>query len=173
MKKTITALVIMALFTSLKAQKNLSVVSSVDLNRYAGKWYEIARLPFSFESKLKCITAKYTLREDGKIKVENAGRLISKPEKINNAKGKAFIPDKNAPGKLKVQFFWPFNGDYWIMYLDENYKYVLIGEPSLRYLWILARENKLEEPVLQMLLKKATDEGYDLTKLIMTVQDCN
>jgi apolipoprotein D and lipocalin family protein len=59
------------------------------------------------------------------------------------------------------------------MYLDENYKYVLIGEPSLKYLWILARENKLEEPVLQMLLKNATDEGYDLTKIIMTVQDCN
>jgi len=59
------------------------------------------------------------------------------------------------------------------MYLDKDYKYVLIGEPSFKYLWILARENKLEEPVLKMLLKKATDEGYDLTKLIMTVQDCN
>lgn len=172
MKKTITLLIIMALFTSLKAQNDLSVVSAVDLKRYAGKWFEIARLPFTFESKLKCITATYTLREDGKINVENAGRLISKPEKNSIAKGKAFIPDKNAPGKLKVQFFWPFNGNYWIMYLDENYKYVMIGEPSLRYLWILARENQLEETVLQMLYKKATDEGYDLTKLIMTVQDC-
>jgi apolipoprotein D and lipocalin family protein len=173
MKKTIVILIIMALFTSLKAQKDLSVVSSVDLNRYAGKWYEIARLPFSFESKLKCITATYTLREDGNIKVENAGRLISTPGKTRIASGKAFIPDKNAPGKLKVQFFWPFKGDYWIMYLDENYKYVLIGEPSFRYLWILARENKLEEPVLQMLKKKATEAGYDLTELIMTVHDCN
>lgn len=173
MKKTITILIIMALFTSLKAQKQLPVVSYVDLTRYAGKWFEIARLPFSFESKLKCITATYTLGEDGKIRVENAGRLISKPEKMRIANGKAFIPDKNAPSKLKVQFFWPFNGDYWIMYLDENYKYVLIGEPSLKYLWILARENRLEEPVLQMLCKKATDAGYDLTKLIMTIHDCN
>jgi apolipoprotein D and lipocalin family protein len=172
MKKTITILIIMALFTSLKAQKDLSAVSTIDLKRYSGKWFEIARLPFSFESKLKCITATYTLRADGKINVENAGRLISKPEKINIAKGKAFIPDKNAPGKLKVQFFWPFNGNYWIMYLDENYKYVLIGEPSFRYLWILSRENRLDETVLQMLRKKATDAGYDLTKLILTVQDC-
>jgi apolipoprotein D and lipocalin family protein len=173
MKKTIVILITMVLFTSLKAQKDLSVVSSVDLKRYAGKWYEIARLPFSFESKLKCITATYTLREDGNINVENAGRLISKPEKTSIARGKAFIPDKNAPGKLKVQFFWPFKGDYWIMHLDENYKYVLIGEPSFRYLWILARENKLEESVLQMLKKKATEAGYDLTKLIMTDHDCN
>jgi apolipoprotein D and lipocalin family protein len=173
MKKTFVLLAIMAIFSPIKAQKNITVVTDVNLTRYAGTWYEIARLPFSFESKLKCITATYSLREDGKITVENAGRLISKPEKTSIAKGKAFIPDKNAPGKLKVQFFWPFNGNYWIMYLDENYKYVLIGEPSLKYLWILARENKLEEPVLKMLLKKATDEGYDLTKLIMTIQDCN
>ncbi len=171
--KPLAILLIMTLFASLSSQKNISVVPSVDLKKYSGTWYEIARLPFSFESKLKCITATYSLREDGRINVVNAGRLISKPEKTSIAKGIASVPDKNSPGKLKVQFFWPFKGDYWIMYLDENYKYVLIGEPSFKYLWILARENRLEEPVLKMLLKKASDEGYDLSKLIMPVQDCN
>jgi apolipoprotein D and lipocalin family protein len=173
MKKTITLFIIIALFTPLMAQKNLSVVPSVDIKRYAGKWYEIARKPFSFESKLKCITATYSLREDGRIDVENAGVYISKPDKKSTARGKAFIPDKNTPAKLKVQFFWPFKGDYWILYLDDDYRYVLIGEPSLRWVWILAREKKLEEPVLQMLLNKAAGAGYDLSNLIMTVQDCN
>ncbi|MDP4222819.1 MAG: lipocalin family protein [Bacteroidota bacterium] len=173
MKKTIIILIIMTLTASLNAQKKISVVPTVDLKRYAGKWYEIARKPFSFETKLKCITATYTLREDGRINVENAGVYISKPGKTSIARGKAFIPDKNTPAKLKVQFFWPFKGDYWILYLDENYRYVLIGEPSLRYLWVLAREKKLEEAVLKMLLEKASSAGYDITDLIMTVQDCS
>jgi apolipoprotein D and lipocalin family protein len=155
------------------AQKNLPVVSSVDLNKYTGTWYEIARLPFTFESRLKCITATYSLREDGRIAVLNKGHYISNPEKTNTAKGIAFVPDKNSPAKLKVQFFWPFRGNYWIMYLDTDYKYVMIGEPSLKYLWILAREKKLDETVLQMLLSKASDAGYNLSNLIMTEQDCN
>jgi apolipoprotein D and lipocalin family protein len=173
MKKSILIFIVMILFSSLRAQRNLSVVPSVDLKRYAGTWYEIARLPFSFESKLKCITATYSLREDGRITVLNKGHYISKPEKINTAKGIAFAPDKNIPAKLKVQFFWPFKGNYWIMHLDKDYKYVLIGEPSLKYLWILAREKKLDESTLQMLLNKAADAGYDMTNLIRTVQDCN
>ncbi len=173
MKKTVLLLIIMLSAITLSAQKNLSVVPSVDLKKYAGKWYEIARKPFSFETKLKCITATYTLREDGRIGVENAGVYISKPGKTSIARGRAFIPDKNAPAKLKVQFFWPFSGNYWIMQLDENYRYVLIGEPSLKYMWILAREKKLESDVLKMLLDKASNAGYDITDLIMTVQDCN
>jgi len=173
MKKTFLILTVTMFFSSLMAQKNLSVVTSVDLNKYAGTWYEIARLPFTFESRLKCITATYSLREDGRITVLNKGHYISNPEKINTAKGVAFVPDKNFPAKLKVQFFWPFRGNYWIMHLDTDYKFVLIGEPSFRYLWILARENKLDDPVLQMLLKKATDAGYNVTNLIMTEHDCN
>lgn len=173
MKRTIIILIIIILTPSLNAQKSMTVVPEVDLKRYAGKWYEIARKPFSFETKLKCITATYTLRGDGRINVENAGVYISKPSKISTASGKAFIPDKNVPAKLKVQFFWPFKGDYWILHLDENYRYVLIGEPSLRYMWVLAREKKLEAPVLKMLLEKASSAGYDINDLIMTVQDCN
>lgn len=173
MRIPLTTLIAMMLFSSVNAQKNLSVVPSVDLNKYAGIWYEIARLPFYFESKLKCITATYSLREDGRITVLNKGHYISNPEKINTSKGVAFAPDKNVPAKLKVQFFWPFKGDYWIMELDKDYNYVLIGEPSYKYLWILAREKKLDEATLQMLFKKATDAGYNLTNLIITDQNCN
>ncbi len=85
----------------------------------------------------------------------------------------ASVPDKNMPSRLKVQFFWPFKGDYWIIELDKDYKYVLIGEPKLKYLWILAREKKLDQAVLDRLFKKASDSGYDLTDIIMTEQDCN
>ena len=173
MRIPLTTQIAMMLFSSVNAQKNLSVVPSVDLNKYAGIWYEIARLPFYFESKLKCITATYSLREDGRITVLNKGHYISNPEKINTSKGVAFAPDKNVPAKLKVQFFWPFKGDYWIMELDKDYKYVLIGEPLYKYLWILAREKKLDEATLQMLFKKATDAGYNLTNLIITDQNCN
>lgn len=160
-------------FNTIQGQKNLTVVPAVDLQMYKGTWFEIARKPFSFESKLKCNTANYSIREDGKIGVINQGHLIANPSKIKTAKGVALIPDKSVPAKLKVQFFWPFKGDYWILELDKDYKYVLIGEPSLKYLWILAREKKLDKHTLDQLFIKATDSGYDLSDIIMTPQDCN
>jgi apolipoprotein D and lipocalin family protein len=166
-------LIIIMSFNTVQEKKNLTVVPAVDLQKYAGTWYEIARLPFSFESKLKCITATYSIRSDGNIDVLNKGHLISDPVKVKYSKGKAFIPDKNVPSKLKVQFFWPFKGDYWIMELDKNYKYVLIGEPSYKYLWILARERKLDQVVMDKLFRKATESGYDLKNLILTEQNCD
>lgn len=172
MKKTILIIFVFMLFSAANSQKVPNVVSSVDLKRYAGTWYEIARLPFYVERKLKCITATYTLREDGKITVLNQGHYITDPGKISSAKAVAWIPDKNVPAKLKVQFFWPFNGNYWIIDLDKDYRYALVGDPSLKYLWILCREKKMEEPTYNMLLKKATDNGYDVRPIIKTEQDC-
>lgn len=172
MKKTLLILFAMMLFSSANSQKTPSVVTSVDLDRYKGKWYEIARLPNYFERKLKCTSAEYTLREDGKITVVNAGNYITEPNKSTSAKGVAWIPDKNSPAKLKVQFFWPFSGDYWIMYLDKDYRYVLVGEPALKYLWILAREKQMDEPTYKMLLQKAIDNGYDVKSIIRVEQDC-
>lgn len=161
------------IFGTAQSQKTLSVVKTVDLNRYTGTWYEIARLPFSFESKLKCITATYTLREDGKISVLNQGHYITDPGKTSSAKAVAWIPDKNVPAKLKVQFFWPFNGNYWIIELDKDYKYVLVGEPKFKYLWILCREKEMDELTYNMLLKKATDSGFDVKPIIRVDQNCN
>jgi apolipoprotein D and lipocalin family protein len=160
------------MFLTTNPQINMKTVPEVDLNRYAGTWYEIARLPNSFEKKLKCPTATYTIRDDGKIKVVNKGHYITNPSKINTATGVAWVPDKSAPGKLKVSFFWPFNGNYWILYLDKDYKFVLIGEPGLKYLWILARDKKLDDNIYTMLLQKSVEVGYDLRPLIKVDQDC-
>ncbi len=173
MKHYLLILLAVMIFSPVNAQTKPTVVSSVDLNRYEGLWYEIARLPNYFERKLKCASATYTLRDDGKITVVNKGNYISDPQKSNSAKGVAWIPDKNSPAKLKVRFFWPFSGDYWIMELDKDYKYVLVGEPSFKYLWILAREKKMDEKTYQMLLKKAVENGYDLKSIIKVDQDCD
>jgi apolipoprotein D and lipocalin family protein len=173
MKKFTLFIFTIMIFTSAKSQKSLSVVSAVDLNRYQGVWYEIARLPNFFERKLKCTTATYTLRDDGKITVLNKGNYISDPNKSSSVKGVAWIPDKSNPAKLKVQFFWPFSGDYWIMELEKDYKYVLVGDPSYKYFWILAREKKMDESTYSMLLRKAVEDGYDLKSIIRVEQDCD
>jgi apolipoprotein D and lipocalin family protein len=154
------------------SQNKPSVVQSVDLNRYTGVWYEIARLPNSFEKNLKCVTANYTLREDGRITVLNKGHRISNPSEVSSSEGVAWVPDKNVPAKLKVRFFWPFSGNYWIIHLDKDYKYVLVGDPSFKYLWILCREKVMEEETYRMLLDKAVLEGFDIKPIIKVEQDC-
>jgi apolipoprotein D and lipocalin family protein len=173
MKRSVFLLLTIMVFGSAYSQKVPSVVSTVDLNRYKGTWYEIARLPIYFERKLKCISATYTLRDDGKITVLNKGNYITDPQKSTSSQGVAWIPDKNSPSKLKVQFFWPFSGDYWILYLDNNYRYVLVGDPSHKYLWILAREKEMDKSTYDMLLQKAADNGYDVKPIIRVEQDCH
>jgi len=173
MKRTLLILLSIMFYSSAHSQNKPSVVSSVDLKKYTGTWYEIARLPNSFERKLKCVTANYSIREDGKITVLNKGHYITDPEKVNTAKGVAWVPDKNSPGKLKVQFFWPFSGDYWIIYLEKDYRYVLVGDPSFKYLWILSRDKKMDNTTYQMLLKTAVENGFDIKPLIKVDQDCN
>ncbi len=144
----------------------LQTVTSVDLNRYAGTWYEIARLPNSFEKGLDCVTATYSLRSDGDIDVLNKGRT---KEKTKEANGKAWVV---SPGKLKVRFFWPFTGDYYIMALDENYHYALIGDPGREYLWILCREQTLAPAIYSELLSLAAREGFDTSQVYRTLQQC-
>jgi apolipoprotein D and lipocalin family protein len=173
MKRNIFILLTIMVFSPVWSQKLPSVVSSVDLSKYQGTWFEIARLPNFFEKKLKCISATYTIRDDGKITVLNKGNFITEPHKESSSTGIAWIPDKASPAKLKVQFFWPFSGNYWIMFLDKDYRYVLVGDPSLKYLWILCREKKLEESTYRMLLQKASDNGYDLTSIIKVDHDCD
>jgi len=173
MKNLLLILISSMIFNSAHTQKIPSVVPTVDLNRYKGSWYEIARLPNWFERKLTCTSATYILRDDGKITVINKGNLLADPKKVSSANGVAWIPDKNSPAKLKVQFFWPFSGDYWIMDLDKDYRYVLVGEPSHKYLWILAREKKLDEETYNMLLRKAVENGYDVKPIINVEQNCD
>ena len=146
MKKITVILLTFMVFGPVWSQKLPSVVSSVDLVKYQGTWFEIARLPNFFEKKLKCITATYTLRDDGKITVLNKGNFITEPHKASSSTGVAWVQDKASPAKLKVQFFWPFSGDYWIMYLDQDYRYVLVGEPDLKYLGFAGKRNSKKPP---------------------------
>jgi apolipoprotein D and lipocalin family protein len=173
MKNPVFLIILLMIFSPANSQKKPSVVASVDLKRYSGMWYEIARLPNFFERKLKCTSATYTLRDDGKITVLNKGNYISEPHKSSSIQGVAWIPDKNVPSKLKVQFFWPFSGDYWIMELDNEYRYVLVGDPSLKYLWILGRDKKMDDTVYNNLLQKAIDNGYNVKSIIRVEHDCD
>ncbi len=141
-------------------------VKELDLNRYLGKWYEIARFDHSFERGLVGATANYSLREDGKIKVLNTGYKDSFEGKFNEAEAKAYIPDENYPGALKVSFFLFFYSDYWVLDLDENYTFALIGSKKAKYLWILSRTPEMAPADLDRVLNKATSLGYNTGELI-------
>ncbi len=147
--------------------KMLEVVSHVDLEKYLGKWYEIAHLPAKFQEGCAETTATYTLMENGKISVVNECKRNSK---IKTAKGKAKVVDKSTGAKLKVTFFWPFYGDYWIIKLGNNYEYSVVGTPDLRYLWILSRTSQMDDRLFSELTEFAKSKGFDTQRLIITRQ---
>ncbi len=158
------------LFTAVEAAPPLQVVPSVDFNRYAGKWYEIARLPNRFQRDCASnTTATYMLRPDGKITVVNECRKADGVQK--SAKGTARVTDAKGPNtKLKVSFFWPFSGNYWIIDLDPEYRWVVVGEPGLDYLWVLSREPRMDEALYGKMVERAKQQGYDVGKLMKTAQ---
>jgi len=160
------------LFSCKKSTDELSTVSPVSLEKYAGTWYEIARLPNRFEKGLECVTATYTLKDNGKIEVINKGYKVGESNEINKIKGVAWVPDKRFPGRLKVRFFWPFSGKYYILDLDENYRYALIGEPSRKFLWVLSKDKQLDSNIYNSLLEKADQLGFDTARVIVINQDC-
>lgn len=153
--------------TLAESKRDLEVVPSVDLSKYVGRWYEIARLPNSFQKKCAdSVTANYSLRPDGKIEVVNRCRKAS--GEYTTAKGKAKIVDKKTNAKLKVTFFWPFYGNYWILDLGPNYEYAVVGEPGRKYLWILSRSPAMDETLYQQLLKKMAARGFKTESMIRT-----
>ena len=149
----------------------LETVDNVDVNRYLGKWYEIARLPNSFQKECDCTTAEYSLIDSTTIRVINK---CLKKGKLDEANGKAFVVEGSNNSKLRVQFFWPFRGDYWIIALDKNnYQYALVGTPSRKYLWILSRTPKMDNATFENLLSIAREKGFDTSKLLITKQECS
>jgi apolipoprotein D and lipocalin family protein len=145
-------------------------VEGFELDRYLGTWYEIARLDHSFERGLTRVTAEYTLREGGGVRVVNRGYLPGEG-RWKEAVGKAFFVEGPHRGYLKVSFFGPFYGSYIVADLDrENYRYALICGPSRSYLWILARSPELEPEVRDRLVAKAAALGFDTSKLIFVEQ---
>jgi apolipoprotein D and lipocalin family protein len=153
----------------------VKVVDSVDARQYLGTWYEIARLDHSFERNLDYVTANYSLRDDGGIKVINRG-FNSKTETWQEAVGKAYFvdpinADKTNTGKLKVSFFGPFYGAYNIMVLDKPYyNYVMVCGPDKSYLWILSRTPQLTYPIKQHLIAQAQEMGFATEQLIHVKQ---
>lgn len=147
-----------------------STVEELEIERYLGTWYEIARFPHRFEKGLAGVTATYSLRDDGKIKVVNRGYRDSLEGKLQEAVGKAKIPDPSDQAKLKVSFFLFFYGDYYVMELDEDYQWAMIGSSSPGYFWILSRTPQMDQDTLDMLLEKARARGYNLDQLIMVDQ---
>ena len=145
-------------------------VDSLDLARYMGRWYEIARFNHPFEKDLVGVTADYTLLPDGTIQVINSGYLNDFTGKYQTISGKAKMPDKKEPGKLKVSFFLWFYSDYFIFELDPDYQYALIGSSSDKYLWILSRMPHLSTSITSQLIQNAQARGYDSNALIWVRQ---
>ncbi|MEQ1541478.1 MAG: lipocalin family protein [Novosphingobium sp.] len=141
---------------------------SVDLNRYLGRWYEIARYEQSFQKDCEGVTADYALRDDGSISVLNRCR---KPDgRITDAKGRAKVVDAASKAKLKVSFFGPFYGDYWVLDHADDYSWSIVGEPSGRYLWLLSREAAPGTAQVDALIARAGALGYDTAQLRITRQ---
>jgi apolipoprotein D and lipocalin family protein len=141
-------------------------VKNFELDRYLGKWYEIARLDHSFERGLSRVTAEYTMRDDGGVKVINRGYSV-KNGAWDEAEGKAYFVGATDIGHLKVSFFGPFYGAYVIYELDqENYQYALVSGPDRSYLWLLARSPSLDQQIQDKLIAKAAALGFDTSKLI-------
>lgn len=145
-------------------------VKPFDKQRYLGKWYEIARMDFRFERDLKNVTATYSLREDGKIKVENRGFNYVTGE-WKQATGKAKMVGKSGEARLKVSFFGPFYSGYNVIALDDEYQYALVAGANLDYLWLLSRSKTMPAEITQSYLEKARSLGYNTGKLVWTVQD--
>jgi apolipoprotein D and lipocalin family protein len=149
-------------------------VPKVDLNKYAGQWYEIAKYPNDFQDQ--CVgntTATYTLKTAGKIEVLN--RCLLKNGSVDDAKGEARVEDKVTNAKLKVRFapkaisFLPFVwGDYWVIDLPSDYSYSVIGTPDRKYFWILSRQSSMDDSTYQEILRRAEQQGFNPAKVVKT-----
>ena len=165
------ALIALALGGCASSRPPLVVVDRFDLDRYLGTWYEIASFPQWFQRGCVASTATYSRRPDERIGVLNECRDGSFDGKLRRVEGVAWATDEaGSASKLKVQFFWPFRGDYWIIDLDPEYRYAAVGHPSRNYLWILARTPTLDPILYREILARVEAQGYDLTRLRRTPQ---
>jgi apolipoprotein D and lipocalin family protein len=148
----------------------MKTVESLDINRYMGTWYEIARYPHSFERDLVGVTATYSLKMNGNVRVLNQGYKHTLDGKHKSTTAFAKVPNPNEPGRLKVYFFWPFGASYLVLDLDKDYQWALVGSNSPNYLWILSRTPQMDDEIYQAILEKAKSLGYDLGKLQLVEQ---
>lgn len=148
----------------------LETVSSVDIERYAGKWYEIASYPAPFQRGCTGTTAEYTLRPDGTVEVYNRCLRDSLDGPESTIRGVARVVDRSTNAKLAVRFVGPFEGPYWIIDLADDYSWAVVGEPSRSYLWVLARTSALDAATLDAIIARLPEKGYDPSRLRLTPQ---
>jgi apolipoprotein D and lipocalin family protein len=154
---------------SADCETGLQTVTRVELSRYLGSWYEIARYPNRFEKQCdRDVSVTYGLREDGRISVLNT--CVKADGTRDEAKGWAKISDPSTNAKLKVTFFWPFFGNYWVLELGQNYEYAVVGEPGRKYLWILSRRPDMSKEQYQKITGNLAAKGYDAAKLVRVKQ---
>ncbi len=150
--------------------QNITPVQQFDVNRYLGKWYEIARLDHSFERGLEKVSAEYTLLGNGRVKVVNRG-FSTKNNEWKEAEGKAHLAGNTDEGYLKVSFFGPFYSSYVVFGLDEEeYQYAYVSGPNHSYLWLLSRSPSVEQEVLARFVETAEEKGYNTEELIYVKQ---
>jgi apolipoprotein D and lipocalin family protein len=165
--RLIQLLIPLFLMANLSLAQELKTVPNVDLKKYAGTWYEIASFPQSFQKGCEYTTAEYTVTDKKYITVEN--RCL-RNGKITSTKGKAFVDENTGNAKLKVQFFWPFKGKYWIIDLAEDYSYAVVSHPNKKYLWILSRTAQINPTVYEGIITRVKAKGFDISLLKMTKQ---
>ena len=169
-KIRICTVIFIYMTTFIMNSQTLQTVTSVDLQKYSGKWYEISSFPQRFQKGCHCTTAEYTLSEKGYVIVENRCNKDSINGKQSYIKGKAFADKNTGNSKLKVQFFWPFKAKYWIIDLANDYSYAVVSNPNKKYLWILSRTPQMDFEVYQKIIKRLEEKGFDITKIKTTKQ---
>jgi len=170
--KTTLKSIIAAFFVSIGcssgvSKTSLTTVESVDLQRYSGTWYELASYPQIFERGCSNVKATYTPK-DGYIEVFNQS---IKNKKNNSIKGKAFVVENSGNARLKVQFFWPFKGNYWIIDLAPDYSWAVVSDPKRKTLWILSRSPEMKDTLYASLVAKLVDRGFNKDKIVRMVQE--
>jgi apolipoprotein D and lipocalin family protein len=148
----------------------LEAVAAVDLDRYVGTWFEIANFLHRFQRGCTATTATYTLRSDGDIDVLNRCRKETVDGDLKSALGRARVVDPATNAKLQVSFFRPFWGDYWVIDLDEDYQYAVVGHPGRDYLWILSRSPTMADATYQSIVNGLQGRGYETSRLVRTPQ---
>ena len=173
MRLPVIAFVCLSLCACLGAPDGVTPVKNFDVSRYLGVWYEVARLDHSFERGLGAVSAEYSLREDGGLRVLNSGRSVATGE-TDQAEGRAYFVEAEDIGYLKVSFFGPFFGSYIIFDLDRsNYQYAFVAGNSTDYLWLLSRTPQVSDEVMESFISQSAALGFDTEALIFVNQSAH
>lgn len=170
MNKLLIGLPFLLLSGCLGYPQDINPVQNFELNRYLGKWYEIARLDHSFERGLEKVTAEYSLRDDGGVRVINRG-FSNLEKRWQEAEGKAYFVRGRDEAYLKVSFFGPFYGSYVVFTLEQGYNYAFVTSSDKSYLWLLSRTPELSSDLKAQFINRAEELGYNVAELIFVKHD--